>query len=162
MLPHCDNRQREEYNRSMARLYTFTALTTLLALMAMHFFVVLALGYSLSTHTSGMQHHDMGTMHQMNDCPFMTHGETFCPMTVLDHLTAFRSLFESILPTLVVLSLIMSASSFWHSLVPRLRPLLLLPAHVFLRWRTHVLYQFVYRQYQGLFARGILHQKVYG
>lgn len=141
----------------MTWLRTLTALTVLLALLAMHIFVVMAVGYQTSNHS-----HDMGAMHHMTDCPFMNHSETLCPMTVLDHLAAFRSLFKSILPAAIVLVLIAGASVFWQLVSPQLRTFLFLHAHTFLRQRKFALMLFVYRQFQELFAQGILHQKVYG
>lgn len=139
----------------------FIALTVLLALLTMHVFVVLAAGYRASIHHSGMEPHDMGTIHHMGDCPFMVHGTTLCSMTVLDHLTAFRSLSETTLPIIITLILIVETQAFWQLIAPRLKPFLFLKAHTFLRQRAHILRQFVYRQFQELFACGILHQKLY-
>lgn len=141
----------------MPRLRIVTSLTILLALLAMHIFVVVAFGYQTSNHS-----HSMDAVHHMSDCPFMNHSETLCPMTVLDHLAAFRSLFESILPAVIVLVLIAGSQVFWQLVSPQLRTLLFLHAYTFFRQRKYLLTQFVHRQFQELFARGILHKKVYG
>lgn len=140
----------------MPRLRFVTSLALLLALVAMHIFVVMTVGFAASNHG-----HHMDATHHMSNCPFMTHGETLCPMTVLDHLAAFRSLFESVLPAIIVLVLIAGGSVFWQLVFRQFRPLLFLHAHTILRQRKYLLTQFIYRQFQELFARGILHQKIY-
>ncbi len=144
----------------MSLVRTITALTLLLALLAIHIFVVVAVGYSISHHSDLADHGSSGA-HHMSDCPLMSHGETLCPMTALDHLAAFRSLFETTLPAIITLGLIIGVGVFWWMVTHPLRPLLLLPAHTFLRQRKRVLYEFYYRQYQELLASGIWHQKIY-
>ncbi len=83
-------------------------------------------------------------------------------MSVFDHLGVLREAFGAALPSLATLVLALAGAALLPSLeVPRVLPLLRLHAHAFLRWRQLVLYRFVYRPLQALFARGILHPKLF-
>jgi hypothetical protein len=122
-----------------------------------------ALGSVLLVSVVGVAHapreHDM--VNTRTDCPLMAHEESLCPMTALHHVALLRMLFEAALPGVVTLVLVLGAAVFigfmrmkqcWHI---RYR----LP--VLFRWRTSVLSHFSCRQYQDLFASGILHPKLY-
>lgn len=131
---------------------TIVALAIMLSLGSVLFVSVLNFSHTFD-------HHEMAS--GMADCPFMTHEETICPMTTLDHLFALRSLFETTIPGIVALTLIVGVALAAFIFAPKLKPLLQLHAHTFLRWRQRSTYTFPYRLFQELFARGILHPKLF-
>lgn len=93
------------------------------------------------------------------DCPFMAHQEAICPMDLSDHISALQSVFTATLPeiitlyTFVVFAVAMRLPSW---LVPKRSDRLILYRQ--LRERT---YTFPARVLQEIFARGILHPKLY-
>ncbi len=119
--------------------------------------------FAISTHSHSETHvtHQQHTMSTSSDCPFMVHGETICPMTVLDHLGVLRSIFETVLPNIVTLLLMAGLAVGTYFCISRHKPLHLLHAHTFSKWRTSVLYEFSYKLHQSLFSRGILHSKLF-
>lgn len=96
----------------------------------------------------------------MSDCPFMTHGEVVCAMSVTDHLNAWKATFLGTMPTMViVLSVVLVAFLLMrapHLLIPLWRSVYIPDRQ--LRERT---YSFLRRPLQELFSNGILHTKVF-
>lgn len=96
-----------------------------------------------------------------SDCPFMSHEEVICSMSTLDHLTAWKSAFMAILPSLTLLLLAIAAVALVLSVAPNLfqrqKYRLTLPTH-YLKERT---YSYSYRPLQELFSNGILHPKLF-
>lgn len=97
----------------------------------------------------------------MSDCPFMAHEEVICPMDLADHLAAWKSVFQAVAPTIVLLIAAAGAVALAVTVAPHLftskrRPVPILPR--LLRERT---YSFSYRPLQELFSSGILHPKVF-
>lgn len=129
-----------------------SALVIILSLGSVLFVSILNFGHAFDEH---------GMNTGMTNCPFMTHEETLCPMTVFDHLSMLRDFFETTLPNILTLTL-----TIGEALVPlfftfKLKPLLRLHSHAFLRWRKNVTYRFSYRSFQDLFSRGILNPKLF-
>ncbi len=104
---------------------------------------------------------DMGMAGGMSDCPFMSHDEVLCPMSLIDHIAAWQSAFLAVAPTIILLligagavALVVSLAP--HLIAPRYKPIPILPR--MLRERT---YSFSYRPLQELFSNGILHPKLF-
>lgn len=105
---------------------------------------------------------DMGAMENMSDCPFMSHEETLCPMTLIDHIEAWKSVFLAVVPAFVLLVLVVAAVSRVVAVLPlfliwrkKATPIIL---YARLRERT---YSYGKRPLQELFATGILHPKLF-
>jgi hypothetical protein len=139
----------------MSTVVRLLAIITLLSLLGV--FVALGLSAHISGHSSHTVHH---AMTGGSDCPFMHHGENLCPMTAPDHLTALRTIFESTLPAVVALTLIIGSVGVIAVTLVRLLPRSQ-STHTFFRWRQAVTYSFVYRFYQSLLACGIMQPKVF-
>ena len=131
---------------------TITTLAILLSLGSVLFVSVLNFSHAFNEHemASGMA-----------DCPFMAHGESLCPMTAFDHISMLKGIFESTVPSIVTLTLVIAVALVPFLFTPKLKPLLRLHSHTFLRWRQRVIYRFSYRPYQDLFSRGILNPKLF-
>ena len=108
---------------------------------------------SLFHAVSGLQMGDA-----MDDCPLMAQEEVVCAMSAGEHLAAWKSLFLSILPSLLLLVTVahVLAVGDLHQLrirvfhIPIVRALR--PLHISLR---------LYWYLSILFARGILHPKLF-
>lgn len=97
----------------------------------------------------------------MSDCPFMAQQEVICPMNLVDHMEAWKAAFLAVSPSIVLLLALAGAIVFIVSVAPQLfapghKPILILYRQ--LRERT---YTFSYRPFQELFAKGILHPKLF-
>jgi len=96
-----------------------------------------------------------------SDCPFMSHEEVICSMSTLDHLTAWKSAFMAVLPSLTLLLLAIATVVLVFSVAPNLlqrqRYRAILPIYN-LEERT---YSYSYRPLQELFSNGILHPKLF-
>ena len=107
-------------------------------------------------HMSGM---DMAG--DMSGCPYMTHEEVLCSMSIFDHFAAWESHFLALVPQLTVLLLAAAAILTVARIAPHLlsppRRLHAIPIKQY-RDRT---YTFSYRPLQELFSRGILHPKLF-
>ncbi|MDC1205654.1 hypothetical protein N8083_02290 [Candidatus Pacebacteria bacterium] len=123
--------------------------------------LVLFLGtmfFSLFHVSSGMEM--SGTM-GMSDCPFMSHEEVLCSMNFTDHISAWKTAFLSITPTLTILLLAAGTIALIASIAPNL---LLKPRYAIPILRKHIqerTYTFSYRPLQELFSNGILHPKLF-
>lgn len=134
----------------MRRVLAITALTILLSLSSILFVSVFSFG-----------HHGTHHLTHSEDCPFMSHEEAVCPMSALDHLSLLRSIFETVLPDLISLTVAIGALALVFYLEPVVRPRWRIHTRTFLRWRRLVIHHFEYRLFQSLFARGILHPKLF-
>ena len=96
-----------------------------------------------------------------SDCPFMSHEEVICSMSTLDHLTAWKSAFMAVLPSLTLLLLVIAAVvpilSVAPNLLQRQRYRTVLPT----RYLSERTYSYSYRPLQELFSNGILHPKLF-
>jgi hypothetical protein len=100
---------------------------------------------------------DMG----MSDCPFMSSGEVLCSMNPTEHISAWKSAFYSVIPTLTLLVLAAGVAALVASVAPNL---LLKRRYVEPILRSYLqerIYTFFYRPLQELFASGILHPKLF-
>jgi hypothetical protein len=107
-----------------------------------------------------MSHMDMHA--GMVDCPFMQHQDTICPMSLADHLGAWKDIFLAVVPA--VLFLLVGASFITNidSIAPNLlRKIVLYQIPILERQLTERVYTFVQRPLQDLFSNGILHPKVF-
>lgn len=105
---------------------------------------------------------DMGAMENMSDCPFMSHEEVFCPMTLIDHIGAWKSVFLAVVPAFVLLTLVVVAVARVVAVLPlfltwRHKPI---PIILYARLRERT-YSYGKRPLQELFATGILHPKLF-
>jgi len=105
---------------------------------------------------------DTDMMRGMTHCPLMTHQETLCPMTTLDHISELQSVFFLIIPSsfTLLLTFISGMVVFAVSNIPRIQKIQRLPTYIFFlyieradRCDRHVL--------QAFFSRGILHPKLF-
>jgi hypothetical protein len=108
----------------------------------------------------GLFHVSMNMADRMTDCPFMLHSDGLCPMSIAEHLGAWKSFFLSTAPTTIILlvgALLVSAVVFApHLFVDSTK--LLAAGGIRLRARR---YRHSYRPLQELFASGILHPKLF-
>lgn len=107
--------------------------------------------------------HSVDTKHGSVDCIFATQSETICSTGVLDHIGAWKSVFVNMLPTVSVV-LLVGVIAIFNTVPPHLcrrRQLHTIPITQLFRQFQLRLYTFVYRTHQELFARGILHPKLF-
>jgi len=102
-----------------------------------------------------------GTMDgKMEGCPYMimSSEETLCAMTLIDHLEAWKSLSLAIIGNVVILfafvGLYISCALFLRQRVPVWE----IPIRTF---KEQYIYFYTLRSLQELFARGILHPKLF-
>ena len=105
---------------------------------------------------------DTDMMLGMTDCPFMTHQETLCPMTTLDHINALQSVLVSIIPSSLTLLLAFLSGMILLAVgsIPGIQEKQKLRMQIYSiyidrpdRCYRHVL--------QELFSRGVLHPKLF-
>ena len=104
---------------------------------------------------------DMSGGMGMSDCPFMSHDEVLCSMSFTDHLSAWKTAFLAVSPTLTLLILAAGAVALVASVAPNL---LFKQNHAIPILRKHIqerVYTFSYRPLQELFSAGILHPKLF-
>lgn len=104
---------------------------------------------------------DMDMTGGMSDCPFMSHEEVLCPMSLADHIGAWKSAFLAIMPTIILFLSLAGMAAIVVSIAPNLltsRYKQIPIRHRFFRERV---YTYSYRPLQELFANGILHPKVF-
>lgn len=96
----------------------------------------------------------------MTDCLLASHEEVICPMDIADHLGAWKSMFLSTIPTVLLLLagalLVTAITTAPHLLVGGMRLLVVYFIQPSVRTYTHC-----YRALQELFASGILHPKLF-
>lgn len=97
----------------------------------------------------------------MSDCPFMSHEEVVCSMNLTDHIGAWKSTFNLIVPSFTLLLLAVVTLVTIVSIAPNLlrkKEFVSPPSY---RWIIQRTYTFSYRPLQELFANGILHPKLF-
>lgn len=100
--------------------------------------------------------------HGMGTCPFMMDQEVLCGMSVSEHLSAWKSVFSTAIPSVFALFLTLGTALLLTSTAPFLlrKPILRYRA----KWR-YCLYRYIYshavRPLQELFSSGILHPKLF-
>jgi hypothetical protein len=98
---------------------------------------------------------------EMTDCPFMANSEVICAMNVSDHIGAWKSVFLSTVPTLILLLAVAGVAVFIASIAPNLLRKINYASPPLLRWLEIRNYSFSYRPLQELFSNGILHPKLF-
>lgn len=91
----------------------------------------------------------------------MVNEDTLCPMTILDHLGVFRGILEVVLPGFATLGLLIVVLLTLPYVRAPLLPLIRLHAHAFRQWYCQYRYRYIFALYPALFARGILHPKLF-
>lgn len=119
--------------------------------------VILFVGFFNYEQRSHNEHNFAGT----TSCPFMQHEDSLCPMTVFDHLSTLRNIYEAtILNTpllkfslgfVIVTSLYTLKPKWWSGLC----------LITFWRWRQKVKSKYFVRRHQELFANGLLNPKLF-
>lgn len=97
----------------------------------------------------------------MIGCPYMTHEEVLCSMSVFDHIGSWQSAFSAVIPSLTLLLSALVAAVLILSVAPNL-----LLKHKFRepplsRELLHRTYSYSSRPLQELFSNGILHPKLF-
>lgn len=106
-----------------------------------------------------MSHMDMSA--GMSDCPFMSHEAVICPMNLVDHLGAWKSVFSSVTQTAPLLLTWVGLALLVISVAPNLLRKIQHGTPSLLNWLKVRTYTFSYRPLQELFSNGILHPKLY-
>ena len=133
---------------TISKSLAFLLLTALFTVMMLSF-----IGFSLVTKDHV---HAVDT----NDCPLMSHHDSPCLMTMSDHIAILHTIFETLLPTIVSLVLLLGVLI----VLPRNYPdfyRLRFRWRIFIRWLTQITYTFTQRRFQDLFANGILNPKLF-
>ena len=97
----------------------------------------------------------------MSDCPYMSNEEVLCSMSIFDHFAAWESHFLALVPQLTVLLLAVAAVLTVRAIAPPLLSPPLQPYAIAIKQYRDRTYTFSYRPLQELFARGILHPKLF-
>jgi hypothetical protein len=99
-------------------------------------------------------------MGSMTDCPFMQHEENLCPMDLLDHVQAWKSVFLFAVPQFIsyLLTLytgyaVLSRTDFFTLLRP--------PVHATRRYLRQAVAEYPLKPLQELYAAGILNPKLF-
>lgn len=111
----------------------------------------------------GLFHMGMGMdmTGNMTECPFMSKGESLCSMDAFEHLGAWQSVFTATLSNSILLLLLGTAMTVVSVAPHLLRKLLYADPPLLTVATRERLYSFFYRPFQELFARGILHPKLF-
>ena len=111
----------------------------------------------------GLFHMTMGMdmTGNMSDCPFMTHEEVLCSMSVFDHLSSWQTSFLAIIPSLLLLLSALVAAVLVFSVAPNLLSKQKFRELSLSRVVLHRIYSYFYRPLQELFSSGILHPKLF-
>lgn len=107
--------------------------------------------------------HHMDMTHGTTDCAFASQHENVCPMSVLDHIGAWKSIFMSTVPllfTVFLVGTVTMAAGIAPYLLRKIR-LHTIPVSPRFHQLSVTLYSYIYRALQELFARGILHPKLF-
>lgn len=96
----------------------------------------------------------------MTDCPFLSQAEVVCPMSVADHLGAWKAMFMSVVPAVLYLLvsalLVPAIITAPHVLACKMRSLIIYRTQLPIRT-----YSYCYRALQEQFSNGILHPKLF-
>lgn len=130
------------------KIFTFTLLTFFLGTM---FFSLFHMSMEMN----------MGMSDGMIGCTFMSHEETICPMNLADHFEAWKSVFISVVPTLILLIAIAGTVALIVVVAPNLLQKIQYGIPILHRRVHERTYTFVSRSLQELFSNGILHPKLF-
>lgn len=97
----------------------------------------------------------------MLGCPFMSHEEVVCPMNLADHIDAWKSAFLFVAPTIFLLFTAVGVVALILSIAPHLLPPKRKPIPIQFRLLLKHTHAFSYKPLQDLFARGVLHPKLF-
>lgn len=124
---------------------------------------IILLVFFLGTMFFSLFHMSMGMdmSGEMNDCPFMSHGEVICPMNLIDHIGAWKSTFFSVIPTLTLFLAAVGVAVLLASVAPNLWQGIQYTSSSIYRWLQIRVYTYSYRPLQELFSNGILNPKLY-
>jgi hypothetical protein len=97
----------------------------------------------------------------MTDCPFMSHEEVICPMSLMEHISTWKAVFLSTVPSIVLVLVVAGfATRFVKTFV-----------FLFDRNKTKIRvayqaclkksYSFLQRTFQELFSSGLLNPKLF-
>jgi hypothetical protein len=111
----------------------------------------------MSDTTHGNHEHTASTHH----CPFMADSDTLCPMSLIDHLTLVRGLFETPLGTLLIIASVAGIASLRPQVPLLVRHLYSALVAMWWRSRQQLGYHYQVRQHQEYFASGLLHSKYF-
>lgn len=122
-------------------------------------FILLFLGAMFG----GLFHMTMGMdmTGNMSGCPFMTHEETLCSMSVTEHLNAWQSAFTMTVPGFALLLSVLAAAVVLVAIAPNLLQRELFAPPTIAKEIVERVYSFSYRPLQELFSSGILHPKLF-
>lgn len=103
--------------------------------------------------------HDMSTI---SDCPFMSHQEVLCAMSINEHISMWKSLTLTLVPSTFTVVLALGAVLLIATAAPHLvRSRLLHPYPMYWRQIIETTYSYTIRPHQELFASGLLHPKLF-
>ena len=128
------------------KLATYLVLTIVLGTMFLSFFHV----------STGMN-----MQSGMSDCPFMSHEETICPMSVMDHIGAWKDMFLTVIPSVVLLLALAGLPVLIACVAPNLLQSIRYVSPPIYKNRFRQSYAFSHRPLQELFSSGILHPKLF-
>lgn len=123
--------------------------------------LLLTLGNVLFVSVVAFDHSQIEIAHHGSNCPFMNHEESLCPMSVFDHLSVLRTIFESVLPGLATISLTLPVLLIFYPFLLKTRAPVKLKSYTQFKQRLYLLNNYYYKLHQALFARGILNPKLF-
>ena len=99
----------------------------------------------------------------MTDCPFAADQAVICPMSIMDHVNAWQSMFLSTVPTFTLLFVVAASAALLLSVAPHVFSVSrLLHQRYITSFQFHErTYTHCYRPLQELFSSGILHPKLF-
>lgn len=97
----------------------------------------------------------------MTNCPFMAHEEVICPMNLIDHIGAWKSVFLSIAPALTLLFAITGVAVLIGTVAPNLLRRIIYSPPPLARCIREKIYTFTYRPLQEMYSNGILNPKLF-
>lgn len=105
---------------------------------------------------------DLDIVGDTSGCPFMSHQETLCSMSIFDHLGVWESNFLAIAPAFVLLLGTLAATAVLLSVAPHLIVSKgTLYTQSFVLNKNRDIFSFPRRPLQELFSNGILHPKLF-
>ncbi len=139
------------------RIFTFGFSRVLISVIFTFIFVsVLFFSLFYMSNSNGM-----GMLGITLGCPFMTDGTSLCPMSTVDHISAWESTFLLVIPSLSLLLLNMTVAIVILVVAPNLLKLERYVKSLPFKYLKERLYTFSYRSLQEFFSDGILHPKLF-
>jgi hypothetical protein len=104
----------------------------------------------------------MDMSHGMSDCPFMSHEEVICPMNLIDHIGAWKSVFVTFIPTAITFLLTLAVAILLGTKSPHfLYKWIPIAVCIHIQRLRHSTYTYTVRPFQELFSDGILNPKLH-